>query len=54
MPAKAREETRQAYTSRLKRITEEINDTLDVEGLCRGFLKRIDELVDAQGGRLPH
>ena len=42
------------YTSRLKQITEEINETLDVEGLCRGFMKRIGELVEAEGGRLPH
>ena len=27
---------------------------VDVEGLCRGFMKRIDELVTAEGGRLPH
>ena len=38
----------------LKRITEGTNETLHVEGLRRGFMKRIDELVMAEGGRLPH
>lgn len=52
VPAKAWEETREAYTTRLKKICDEINGTLDVEGLCRSFLERIAKLIDREGGRL--
>ena len=51
-PAKAWEESRDAYTARLKRIVEEINRNHDVEGLCKGYLTRIAKLVDKNGGRL--
>ena len=52
VPTKPWEESREAYTARLKRICEDINANLDVEGLCRGFTKRIEKLVDREGGRL--
>ena len=52
VPAKAWEETREAYATRLKRICDEINDTLDVEGLCRSFLHSVAKLIDQEGGRL--
>ena len=52
VPAKAWEESRDAYATRLKRIVDEINKCHDVEGLCRGFVTRIDKLVDRKGGRL--
>ena len=48
------EETLEAYSSRMKRIVQDINDRLDVDGLCRGLPKRLQELVDAEGGRIPH
>ena len=44
----------QKFTSRLKGVVQEINDTLDVEGLCRGMPKRLQELVDTEGDRIPH
>ena len=46
------EETREAYATRLKRICDEINDTLDVEGSCRSFLHKVAKLIDQEGGRL--
>ena len=54
VPAKAWEETREQYTARLKEVCREINDNLDVEGLCRALLTRIDKLVENGGDRLPH
>ena len=53
-PKSPAEETRSEYASRLKLACRDINDKLDVEGLCRGFLKRVRALRDAEGGRLPH
>ena len=38
----------------LPAIVQEINDTLDVEGLCRAFPKRLQKLVDAKGDRIQH
>ena len=54
VPAKPWDESRQAYAPRLKRVREDIiNSTLDVEGLCRAFLRRAEEkLVANKGGRL--
>ena len=43
---------RKAFTARLKVVCEGINDTLDVEGLCRGFLPRVEKLVACEAGRL--
>ena len=52
VPARAWEETREAFAARLKRVGEEINGTLDVEGLCREFPARIEALVAKKGDRL--
>ena len=52
MPKEAWEESREAFTARLKRVCDAINDSLDVEGLCRAFLPRIEKLVANKGGRL--
>ena len=52
VPAKAWEETREQYTARLKSICREINETLDVEGLCRALPARIAKLVERKGDRL--
>ena len=51
VPVKPWEETRVEYAARLKMICEDINSNLEVEALCRGFLKRIQKLVDREGGR---
>ena len=52
VPGKAWEESRDAYTWRLKQVVEDINRTHDVEGLCRNFMARIAKLVENEGGRL--
>ena len=52
VPVKPWEETRVEYAARLKMICEDINSNLEVEALCRGFLKRIQKLVDREGGRV--
>ena len=54
VPAKAWEESREAYVARLKTVCADVNATCDVEALCRGFLKRVGQLVDQKGGRLAH
>ena len=52
-PKKCWEETREAYGRRLKRCCDDINKDCDVEGLCRGFPKRIKLLADSGGDCLP-
>ena len=52
VPAKAWEETREQYNTRLKNVCEDVNSTCDVEGLCRAFMKRVNQLVERRGGRL--
>ena len=39
---------------RLRSICQDINDKLDVEGLCKGWPKRVQEVVNAQGDRIKH
>ena len=51
-PKKAWEESREAFTARLKRICEDINEPLDVEGLCRDLLPRVEKPVARKGDRL--
>ena len=54
VPSQAWLETPEAFGTRLKRSCEEVNRDLDVEGLCRGFPKRLRKLKDCEGGRLKH
>ena len=54
VPRKAWEKTRDAFITRLKDVVREVNETCDVDGLCRALPKRIAELVDAEGDRLSH
>ena len=51
-PPRPWEESRDAYAKRLKTCCHDINTTCDVEGLCKGLPKRIDKLVENEGGRL--
>ena len=48
------EETPEQFAARLKGIAQEINDTLNVEGLCRAFKQRVQKLVDRDGDRISH
>ena len=52
VPTRAWEETRDAYTARLKRVVDDISRSCDVEVLRRALTTRIDKLVERQGGRL--
>ena len=52
VPARDPRGTRAVVASRLKGIVQEINDTLDVEGLCRAFPKRVQGVCDAEGDRI--
>ena len=48
-------ETVEEFTARLRGICQQINDSHDVEGLCkREPKKRLQELVDAEGDRINH
>ena len=54
VPKEAWLETRKEFTTRIKQCAEYINKEYDVEGLCRGFLGRIAELIEKEGDRLRH
>jgi len=45
-------ETRTSFKKRMGDIARDINRTLDVEGVCRSFAHRLDDVVAAQGDRL--
>ena len=40
-------------TSRLEEVAQDINDNLDVDGLCREFPYRIADVISRGGDRLP-
>ena len=46
------EETPEQFATRLKGIVKEINETLNVEGLCRAFKQRVQKLVVRDGDRI--
>ena len=48
------EETPEQFATRLKGVVQEINDTLNVEGLCRAFKQRVQKLVDRVGDRISY
>ena len=48
------EETPEQFATRLKSVVQEINDTLNVEGLCRAFKQRVQKLVDREGDRISY
>ena len=52
VPAPAWAETREAFGQRLKGIAQDFNNRYDVESLCRGFPKRVQQLVDGNGKKL--
>ena len=51
VPDRAWLESREEYSMILKRVCDDVNSTCNVEGLCRDFMKRVDQL-DRQGGGL--
>ena len=48
------EETPDQFATRLKSIVQEINETLNVDGLCRAFKQRVEKLVERDGDRITH
>ena len=48
------EETPEQFATRLKGVVLEINNNLNVEGLCRAFKQRVQKLVDRGGDRISH
>ena len=54
LPSQCWLETREDFGKRLKRCCDEVNNDLDVEGLCRAFPKRVRLCKERKGGRLHH
>ena len=51
-PATPWKETPEEFSTRLRAICQDINSRLDIEGLCRDLPSRVQQLVDAKGGRI--
>ena len=51
-PASPWKETRKQFTARIKECCADINRSLDVEGLCKGFPKRVQMVLAAKGDRI--
>ena len=45
-------ESLEDYTSRMKGIAQDINNRLNVEGLCRALPKRVAKVIEAKGDRI--
>jgi hypothetical protein len=54
LPTRCWQETPEAYAQRLKRCCDEVNESYDVEGLCRDLGSRIEALYTSGGNRLKH
>ena len=48
------EETVEEFTTRMKGIVRQINESLDVDGLCRSFKQRVQKVVERGGDRIRH
>ena len=46
--------TPEEFATRLKGVVQDISDTLNVDGLCRAFIQRVQKLVDRDGDRISH
>ena len=51
-PARAWEETRDQFKSRIQKIVRHINAQYDVDGLCRELPDRLQQLKDIEGDKL--
>ena len=47
-------ETPEAFGQRLQKVVEEINGKHDVDGLCRGWPKRLATVVEKEGDQIGH
>ena len=52
VPPRAWEETYSAFSQRMKSIVNDFNAKYNVDGLCREFPGRLDDLVAKKGGKL--
>ena len=52
MPSAPWDETREEYGARLRTISAKINETHDVEGLCRQFPQRVFDIIAREGDKL--
>ena len=51
-PREPWKETLEEFGARLRGVCQDINDSCDVEGLCRALPKRVQALAEAQGDRI--
>ena len=51
-PARAWQETREEYKTRLQKACREINAEYNVEGLCKELLERLEDLRNRNGDSL--
>ena len=51
-PARPWEETKEDFGKRLKKAAEDANAECDVGGLCEGFNKRLEEMIERKGERI--
>ena len=54
LPCSPWKETVEEFSARLKEIALDINENLNVEGLCWKFPGRVNEVIDREGDRLFH
>ena len=52
LPAEPWAETVEQFSARLRSIAADINDNLNVEGLCKDFPKRIQQIIDVGGDNI--
>ena len=45
-------ETVEQFSTRMRGIVQHINAKFDVEGLCRELPDRVQDVIDAEGGRI--
>ena len=46
------QETQEQWAKRARRVVASVNKDYDVAGLCRGFPKRLQDVIDSDGDRL--
>ena len=52
LPPKPWEETIEAFGARLREVVQKVNTEYNVQGLCKQLPQRVQDLHDAEGGRL--
>ena len=52
LPSKPWEEAFEAFGARLREVVQKVNTEYNVQGLCKQLPQRVQDLHDAEGGRL--